>query len=376
MKILHVIRDLSPHTGGPVTALRGLSAHQRQSGHEVSIVSTDFGLSPAALRVDEHIELCSCTFGPWRFSPKLRGVLSKKLAWCDVVHIHMVWEYPTLLAAAMARRMRKPFLLRPCGMFDPWSLRQHSLRKRVYLFFFAKTLLSPPCGLHFTTREEREKSVVPFSPRSVVVENGITCNEQSGSSADEFLDQFPDLKGQRLILFLGRVHPKKRPDIAISAFARVALHFPDTILVLAGPCEQAYRQRLGRLATQSGIAERVRFTGFLEGRVRSGAYRVARLFLLPSMQENFGIAVAEAMAASCPVVISEYIDIKNYIESGNAGIVCATNPESVGSALHRLLSDPKLAHRMGENGRAVVEKYFTWERASERLDQIYMDLMG
>jgi len=375
MKILHVIRDLSPLTGGPVAALQGLRAKQRQSGHEVSIVSTDFGLSPTVTRVED-VELYSCTFGPWRFAPKLQGLLSKKLAWCDVVHIHMLWEYPTLLAAAMARRMGKPFLLRPCGMLDPWSLRQHWFRKRLYLFLFAKTLFSPPCRLHFTTREEQEKSVVPFYPRSVVVENGITYNEQSGSSADEFLDQFPDLKGQRLILFLGRVHAKKRPDIAISAFARVAQHFPDTILVLAGPCEHRYRQRLGRLATQSGIGERVRFTGLLEGRVRSGAYRVASLFLLPSMQENFGIAVAEAMAASCPVVISEYVDIKSYIEEANAGIVCATNPESVGSALHRLLSDPELARRMGENGRAVVEKYFTWDRASERLDQIYTDLIG
>jgi glycosyltransferase involved in cell wall biosynthesis len=376
MKILHVIRDLSPPTGGPVTALHGLSAHQRRSGHEVSIVSTDFGLSPTVMRADKHIELCSCTFGPWRFAPTLKGVLSKKLAWCDVVHIHMVWEYPTLLAAAMARRMGKPFLLRPCGMLDRWSMRQHWLRKRLYLFFFAKTLFSSPCRLHFTTREEQEKSPVPFSPRSVVVENGIADNEQSGCSANDFLDQFPDLKGHRLVLFLGRVHPKKRPDIAISAFARVARHFPDTILVIAGPCEHRYRQRLGRLATQAGIAERVRFTGILDGRVCSGAYRAASLFLLPSMQENFGIALVEAMAASCPVVISAYVDIKRYIEGANAGIVCATDPESVGSALHRLLSDPELAHRMGENGRAVVEKYFTWDRASERLDQIYMDLIG
>ena len=143
MKILHVIRDLSPLTGGPVAALQGLRAKQRQSGHEVSIVSTDFGLSPTVTRVED-VELYSCTFGPWRFAPKLQGLLSKKLAWCDVVHIHMLWEYPTLLAAAMARRMGKPFLLRPCGMLDPWSLRQHWFRKRLYLFLFAKTLFSPP----------------------------------------------------------------------------------------------------------------------------------------------------------------------------------------------------------------------------------------
>jgi len=97
--------------------------------------------------------------------------------------------------------------------------------------------------------------------------------------------------------------------------------------------------------------------------------------VLPSMQENFGMAVAEAMSASCPVVISEHVDLKNYISDGDAGIICSTEVESFASALERMLSRPDLARRMGQNGRAVAQQYFTWGRAAERLDQVYSRLI-
>lgn len=374
MKILHVIRDLSPETGGPVAAIHGLSAMQRQNGDEVSIVSTDYGLS-ANDRQEEGVEICTCTYDKWRYAPTMAEILNHKLAWCDVVHIHTLWEYPTLLAVRLARKMSKPFLLRPCGMLDGWSMSQSRLKKRLYLRLFGKTLFAPPCHLHFTTQEERKKSKAPFDPGSVVIENGISVQAFTRKTPDVFFECFPELKNKRIVLFLGRLHPKKRPDIAIRAFSLVAPNFPDSVLVLAGPYSEEYHNELAAIADRENIGERVCFIGMLKGNELYGAYRAATVFVLPSMQENFGIAVAEAMAASCPVIISEHVDIRDYIEKGNAGIVCPVEVDQFANALERILGEPELGLRMGANAREVAMEYFTWSRAAEKLDQVYEKLI-
>ena len=159
MKILHVLSDLSPRTGGPVTAIKALVQKQIQRSHEVVIVSTDYGLETAA--VDSGLEagylICPCTFGPWRYSHQMREVLATWVAWCDVLHVHTLWEYPTLAAIRMAREMAKPFLLRPCGMLDHWSMSQSRWKKRVYLALFRKTLFAPPSRPRFLKRRDNAR---------------------------------------------------------------------------------------------------------------------------------------------------------------------------------------------------------------------------
>jgi glycosyltransferase involved in cell wall biosynthesis len=376
MRILHVIRDLTPATGGPVSAIKSLVDAQLKQGHEVVVVSTDYGLLPTDANIlGPRYVICHCILGPWRYSPALAGALSIWVPWCDVMHVHMLWEYPTLVALRMARKMGKPFLLRPCGMLDVWSIAQRRLKKRLYLALFARTLFAPPCLLHFTTKAEQLKSPVLGNPDAVVIENGVSEQAFAEHSADGFLDIFPQLLDKRVVLFLGRIHPKKRPDIAIDAFARVARQFPDSVLVLAGPCSEAYRRELAALAESFNIGERTIFTGMLQGRALYGAYRAASIFLLPSMQENFGIAAVEAMAAACPVIISEHVDIRDYVEAGNAGMVCVVSPGAFAAAIVRLLGERQFAHALGNNGRKVAKKFFTWDRAAKKLDQVYRDLV-
>jgi len=293
MNILHIIRDLSPETGGPVSALHGLSAKQKQLGHKVCIVSTDYGLNRELLQQEGDIIL-SRTLKTWRFAPKLKDILKRKIAWCDIVHIHTIWEYPTLAAVQLARKIQKPFLLRTCGMLEEWSLSQSRMKKNIYLTLFAKTLFNPPCLLHFTTQAELEKSIIPGNPDYVVIQNGISQQALDNNPQFPFLNSFPELSGKEIVLFLGRIHPKKRPDIAIIAFANVASQFPNAILVFAGPYAVKYREYLTTLAQDYKIRERIKFTGMLKGNILYGAYRAASIFILPSMQENFGIAVAEA----------------------------------------------------------------------------------
>jgi len=373
MKILHVISDLSPKTGGPVSAVLGLSETQRELGHEVRIATTDYRL-PAKDR-DEANVVCRCTFPFWRYAPSLKGQLTNMVQWADAVHVHTIWEYPTLVALRLARKLNKPCLLRPCGMLDPWSLNQSQLKKRLYMGLFSRDIFFPGVRLHFTTIAEQEKSLYPSGIGSVVIGNGLAESAFVPRDKTEgFFSVFPSLRDKKIILFLGRVHPKKQPDVAIEAFACIADTYPDVYLVIAGPYRAEYRKQLESLVTGMGVEERVLFTGMLSGKALYGAYRAACMYVLPSHQENFGITVAEAMAGYCPVIVSQNVDIKDLVASGNAGKVCATESKDVSDNMRFFLDNPLLAKKTGENGRRVAEGCFRWRQIAERLTLVYESL--
>jgi len=374
MKILHIIRDISPETGGPVSAIRGLSHAQIQRGDGVHIVTTDYGLLDSYTS-SEYEFVYACAFEAWRYAPSLGNELKEHMHWADVVHIHTVWEYPTLVAARVAQILGKPFLLRPCGMLDSWSMSQSALKKKCYLRLFSRTLYSPLCHLHFTTEAEKEKSIYPPHLDSVIIENGISDAAFSESnSADDFFGCFPELTNKRIVLFLGRIHSKKRPDIALEAFAQVAAEYSGAHLVFAGPYDEDYRSELVKKSETLGVRDRVTFTGMLRGKALYGAFRAAKLFVLPSMQENFGIAVAEAMANKCPVIVSKHVDIKDYIQKGEAGLVCDATADALALAIHRVMSMPQLGESMGQHGREVAKRYFRWNIAADRLDALYQEM--
>ena len=374
MKILHVIRDLSPETGGPVTAIRGLSAMQRQLGHDVCIVSTDYRCGDKHKDTGREI-LCRCTIDMWRYAPTMKKKLSEWVQWCDVVHIHMVWEYPALLATRLARKYGKPTIFRPCGMLDEWSLRQGWLKKFLYLKLFSNSLFQQGNLLHFTTNAERDKSLFPDFMETVVIGNGLS--EEAFLPRDavsEFNEKFPELSKKKLVLFLGRVDPKKQPDVVIRAFSEIVEKDALLHLVIAGPCEDIYRAELETIVVERGISDRVTFTGMLSGAVLYGAYRAACIYVLPSHQENFGISVAEAMAGFCPVIISDRVDIKDIIIDARAGRVCSSAYKAVAREMKYALDDSALARTMGENGRRIAEQLFRWDKIAEKLDKVYKSL--
>lgn len=374
MNILHVIRDLSPETGGPVSAIRGLTAMQRKLGQDVCIVSTDYGYEKRDGNVGREI-LCKSTIDAWRYAPSMKKKLSEWIQWSDVVHIHTFWEYPTLLAVRLASKYSKPYLLRPCGMLDVWSLNQSHLKKKLYLKLFSNLLFKPGCLLHFTTDAERDNSHYPEGIEVVVIGNGLA--EEAFLAKDairEFYTAFPELTKKKLVLFLGRVDPKKRPDVVIRAFSEVAGIDPHLHLVIAGPYKEEYQIGLERLAKKLGIGERVKFTGMLSNAILYGAYRAASIYVLPSHQENFGISVAEAMAGFCPVIISDQVDIKDMVIDGGAGKVCSIDYNAVAREMRFILDDPVLGQQMGENGRRVAEEFFRWDKIAEEMNKVYESL--
>jgi glycosyltransferase involved in cell wall biosynthesis len=195
-------------------------------------------------------------------------------------------------------------------------------------------------------------------------------------SYDRFFVRYPELSNRRIVLFLGRLHYKKQPDVLIRAFHKICRDLDDLHLVLAGTGERAYVQSLSEIVTSLGIAGRVLFTGLLGGEAVREAYRVASVFVLPSWHENFGLSVVEAMGAGCPVIISDHMDLAPDILRENAGVVVAPNIDEIAAAIKRLLTNELLRQEMANKGQQLVQEKFTWENCANELDLAFEDILS
>lgn len=375
MNILHVIRDLSRSTGGPVNALVGLAEAQVELGHRVKILATDRGedkMFPQGVEVQ-----LTQGYGSWSWSLAISAMASDLMKETDIVHGHMVWDYPVWAAARQAHHYGKPFILRPCGNLDSWSLSQKPLKKKLYLAIMG-SVVRTASAIHFTSEGERRSSLEAIgSRRTLVLPLGVPREVYTDKpSPREVVELFPALRDKRIVLFLGRLHPKKQPEIAIDAFHQIASMDERLHLVLAGPAENRYRAILAARVEGLGLTDRVTFTGLLRGQCVREIYSVAQVFVLPSLQENFGIAIAEAMVSSCPVIVSDKLDIANDICAAEAGIACTPDANTIASALRCLMGDEASRLRMGKNGRALVLRCFTWPSIAASVVDAYREIIA
>jgi glycosyltransferase involved in cell wall biosynthesis len=233
-------------------------------------------------------------------------------------------------------------------MMDPWFKREFPLKhlkKSIYWHTRLSRVFRDATAILFTTEEERilaRQSFSRYRVREMVVPYGTFGPTLDLAQArDEFLAKFPALRGQRLAISLGRIHPKKGTDILIQAFAATLARQPQNSdapawhLVVAGPDQVGWQSDLEALAQSLSISDRITFTGKLEGALKWGAFAASEVFVLPSHQENFGIAVAEALAAGLPVVLSDKINIWREVAKHSAGFVAPDTLEGTRASLNR-----------------------------------------
>jgi glycosyltransferase involved in cell wall biosynthesis len=233
-------------------------------------------------------------------------------------------------------------------MLDPYFNKAYPLKhlkKAVYWPWGEYKVLRDANAVCFTCEDEKllaQQSFKPYICHEEIV--GLGTSAPNGNPDDlrhVFFQKFPELADRRLILYLSRVHPKKGCDILLDSFARAAHHNPSLHLVMAGPAATTdYRAQLERQAARLGLAGRITWTGMITGDLKWGAFFAADAYILPSHQENFGIAVAEALACGLPVLISNKVNIWREIQSDNAGLVADDTTEGTDSLLSRWLGLP------------------------------------
>jgi len=377
VKVLHVIPDIALESGGPTTAAVNLCESLAALGVEISLMTTNYKVNGRVLPTGIDLHVVRCLFSRWRWSPSLWRDLKPLLEKVQVVHLHGVWLYPIWAAAHLSRRSAIPYLLRPCGMLESRSLSTKAWRKRTYAMFFERQTIRHAAAIHFTAEVEqsRSRSIGSPSPACIVPLAVPRENYESLPAPGMFRSRYPELERKRIVLFLGRLHHQKRPELLLQAFSKVVQEFPHAMLVLAGPGEGQYVSELHLQARDLGISGRIVFTGLLQGRAVREALVDADIFVLPSLQESFGLAVAEAMAAGRPVIVTPQVALAKEIEEYSAGLVVEDRVEAISSGISQLLRDDARRHDMGRNGRQLILDRFTWDRVARQMLAIYEDVI-
>lgn len=301
--------------------------------------------------------------------------LGKLIAQAALVHIHGIWEPHCAVLARCARRLRKPYIVSAHGMLERWALRNKWWKKRPYALLVERGNLRRAACLRAVTRAEVEdyrrwglRAPVAVIPHGVEVRSDIT--------PEVFHGRFPELRGRRLVLFLGRIHYKKGVDLLCQAWAPVCERFPEAHLVLAGPDFENTQDSVEALIAALGIRHRVTFTGMLAGDLKWSALAAAELFVLPSRSEGLPVAVLEAMGMGKPVIVTRQCNLPE-VDERQCGIVIEPQVRQLEAALHQMLSVPSgEIMRMGENGKRLVSERYNWRAVGRQMARVYDWILG
>lgn len=331
IRLLRALHSLAPSGGGPVSGVRSITPILAARGVATELVSAD----DPALAFSCPDALCHC-LGPSRrsngYTPALRPWLRRELPRFDAAVVHGLWQYHGYALAREAHRRGVPYFVYPHGMLDPWFNRTYPLKhlkKQLYWWLAEERVLRDAAGVLFTCEEERRLARTAFRPwhcREVVVNYGCAAPPPASvAQTAAFRARCPELGGRSFLLYLSRIHEKKGVDLLLRAYGELLASAPPDsapALVIAGPCaDAAYLAQLQRAAASLPAGGLVLWPGMLEGDAKWGAFRAAEAFVLPSHQENFGIAVAEALACGTPALISNQVNIWRELAAAGAALV-------------------------------------------------------
>jgi glycosyltransferase involved in cell wall biosynthesis len=359
--------------GGVSRAVLDICAALAECGHEMTLLTADATDAPADWQTNSAgrprvvITPLPPMLGP------LNVATEAALGEAEVLHLHGAWDLTNLRLARRAKRLGIPYIVSPHGMLDDWQLRQKWLKKSVFLALLGRRFLAGAAGVHCTAAAELAQAARFFRPGSgVVVPLPIDLAAYTDLPGPELArTEFPQLNdGRFCLLFLSRLHPKKRPELLIAAAAKLEESGQRCGLILAGPGEPAYVSQLQHLARQYGLEKQVLFPGMVRGRLKVSLYQAADAFVLPTSQENFGYVLLEAMASGASVVTTRGVDIWEELQAAGA-LIADPTPEAFAAALKSLRNDPEAARQRGQQGRAWVFQNLSSDRVIGEYEQMY-----
>lgn len=388
MKVLHVIPSISERSGGPGQAILPMCRALLEHGVDVLLASTTADLGDVSERDHERVFMVKGMpvilfrkqFGnSYKYSRPFSRWLSDNVSNYDLVHIHAVFNHACIAAARECREKGVPYVVRPLGTLDPWSMGQKSLRKKIFWHAVVKTMLTHAAAIHYTSQGEQQAVEESLGlNHGVVVPLGFDVSmTEAASDASDLPQQPSTLPAGPYVLVLSRLLPTKGLDVLLDAFlSLVKLQaFQNWCLVLAGEGPPAYVASLKRIVEKRNAAESVIFTGWLDGGKKESALRNASLLALPSYHENFGLCVIEALAFGVPVLISPHVGLASEIEAVGAGWVTSVGKEALEASLSEALANKTERTRRGKAGIDLA-KAFSWQKVTYQLKELYGSILS
>jgi glycosyltransferase involved in cell wall biosynthesis len=327
MRILHIISNMRPEGGGPQEAVCMLLRYA-PSGSACEVATLD---DPGS----EFLQTETFTIHALGSVSQLTRWLRQNRDRFDGIILHGMWES---LSFAVLRAVagHKPYMVYPHGMLDPYFKRAFPLKhlkKWLYWLPVQYWVMRRALRVVFTTEAERDLAAQSFwlhRWNAMVVGLGAeTPPQDMARCSAAFFELCPAVRNKRFLLFLGRIDKKKGCDLLIPALAASTAADPSLHLVIAGPDSAGWAAELKASAAKFGIADRIHWPGMLKGDAKWGAFAASEAFILPSHQENFGIAVVEALACGRPVLITKPVNIAANIVADGCGLVEDDTPQGI-----------------------------------------------
>jgi glycosyltransferase involved in cell wall biosynthesis len=409
LRVLHVLNSISPKQGGPVQSLWFLLKASAMCGIQTVVATTNEdgprGRThvPFDRPVDVHgfqVRYFPCQTNFYAASAPLLRWLWTHVRDFDVVHVHALFSFAPVAAAYCARLRGIPYVVSPHGVLNIWGREnRRPLLKSGSIRWVEGPLLRHAATVQFTSRQEIEEfghlhvkvrtDVIPHPMPADDDSSLMESSSQLTEGSSQLTEDSSRLRGgfqpspslvalaeRPAILFLARIHPIKGLDLLLRAFAGIIQRHPAAVLLVAGTGEAALVAGLRELAESLNIGKSIHWTGFVKGPLKRWLLERADVFVLPSWSENFGVAVAEAMAAGVPVVVTKGVGIADIVVATDCGLVTECSVPALEEAIDSLLLDGVARLRMGNAGKDAVREHLSIESYSARLEHMYRSVAG
>ncbi len=310
-------------------------------------------------------------WGDYKLSLSLTQWLFEHITDYDLVNTNAIFSLTNFPAYWACQQHQIPYVITPRGMLEPWALSYKSWKKSIYYTLLEKPALQNAKLIQMLASTEAEQ-IKPLNLQTpiTIAPNGIHRQDfEKLPDPELFYQQFPDTGNKTLILFLGRIDPKKGLDLLATAFGKIQAQFPQAHLVIAGPDNIGFLPKVKDYFAKAGCLEAVTFTGILTGSLKYAALAAANIFVAPSYSEGFSMSVLEGMASGLPCVITTGCNFPEAAKA-NAAYVVDINADAITNALTKCLQSPQEAKEMGTRARQLIFEQYTWDSIAKKLIQV------
>lgn len=357
MNILHIIIRLEITDGGPSQGLAALATAQARQGDNVTILPCTTSGNKMVLEPGNYgtLKVLKPPTNKKIIFPNLdlKNAIEKEIKHADIVHVHGTWRYYVIVVDKLSKKFNIPFIIRPAGNLGRIPRKNKGFLKWPYFTFIEKPIINRAKAIHCCTNKELlELEDLKLKPKKFVIPQPVDNSLINiKPNLDKLKEVCPNLKEDDiLLLYLGRISWIKRLPLLVKGFAQISKEFYNSHLVVAGTWEDMNLiKELKAIITSTNNSQRITILGMVEGEIKATLFKRANLFVQPSMHENFGLSVAEALSYGKPCLVSDGVGLSEEIKNFKAGLIFQGNIESLVSSLREILSNPNLLEEFTNN---------------------------